>query len=104
MVDSLGDHRVAAVTSSGGLLRCGSDPGAEPEVAAASGPAANDSSIAGTNAARSSGPLLVVRFPSRTTSWSHHLAPALTTSSLIPAQDVTVRPWRTPADASTHGP
>jgi hypothetical protein len=52
-VDGLGDHRVAAVTRSGGLLRCGSDPAADPKVVAASGPAAKASSIAGTNAAMS---------------------------------------------------
>src|SRR3954452_15235199 len=53
MVDGFGDHRVAAVTRSGALLRCGSDPGADPNVVAAGGPPAKASSIAGTNAAMS---------------------------------------------------
>jgi hypothetical protein len=52
-VDGFGDHRIAAVTRSGGLFRCGSDPGAEPKVVAASGPAVKASSIAGMNAAMS---------------------------------------------------
>jgi hypothetical protein len=52
-VEGFGDHRVAAVTRSGGLLRCGSDAVADPEVVAATGPAEKVSSIAGMNAAMS---------------------------------------------------
>src|SRR4051794_7671709 len=64
----LGDHRNAATAMPGGALRCGSDscPGA---VVDGSGAVlAKVESIAGTNAAMSWGPLLVVRFPSRTIS------------------------------------
>ena len=85
-------------------VRCGSDsrPGA---VVLGSGEVlAKASSIAGTKAVMSWGPLLVTRFPSRTTSSSSQVASAFTKSSRMPGQEVRVRPLRSPADASTHGP
>src|SRR5919202_2615960 len=66
VIDGLGDHRSAATAMPGGLSRCGSDacPAA---VGDGSGAVwAKVASIAGTKAAMSWGPLLVVRLPSRT--------------------------------------
>jgi hypothetical protein len=67
VADGFGDHRSAATTMLGGALRCGSDsrPGA---VVGSGEVSAKVSSIAGTKATMSWGPLLVVRFPSRTIS------------------------------------
>src|SRR5258706_5400588 len=55
-------------------------------------------------AGRSSGLREVTRLPSTTTSASSYRAPALTTSSLIAKKQVARRPFRIPAEQSTHGP
>ena len=68
VTDGLGAHRSAATAMPGGAVRCGSDacPGA---VGDGSGAVFSKvASMAGTKAAMSWGPLLVVRFPSRTIS------------------------------------
>src|SRR3954470_19539217 len=54
-------------------------------------------------AGRSSGLRLVIKLPSTTTSSSTHVAPAFRMSVCRLGQDVSVRPFNTPASTSDHG-
>jgi len=63
---------------------------------------ANRSSRARQKAGRSEGIREDTRFPSTTTSWSTHRAPAFTKSSRMEGKLVTVRPRTMPAEAGTH--
>jgi hypothetical protein len=64
--DGFGDHRSAAMAQPTGASRCRSDSRRGAVVAGSGDVCAKASIIPGTKAAMSWGPLLVVRFPSRT--------------------------------------
>src|SRR5689334_21471327 len=102
-VDGLGSHFMAPSTTDGGSLACG-DERLTRGCRRIEAPAAKCLMIPRTKGTRSCGPRLVTRLPSSTKDSSSHVAPALTMSSRIPGQLVTTLPFRSPADASTHGP